>query len=152
MRRLIARRVVPIFAVLAVAIGIVGSPAHAAYADCTSGWVCLFDSTNGTTKIWEGVAAPGTCVYVGDSDNDRGTSFINRLFNGRRVQFYENYNCTGHAMHRAVDNYGGSTQPFPSGFQGNFQNIDYPHWAGCGTYPTDHCDNNKTSAVFFNNG
>lgn len=121
----------------------VATPAQANYDNCDNR-VCLYDDINGGSFLYGVYAGPGTCVNIPSPVNDRADSFYNALFtSARHAQFYQNANCTGHAMHDTTG-FGGTTQPFPAGRLGTFIR-DLSH-ISC------HCDRNKVTSIFFNTG
>lgn len=142
------KRVATVAAGVLVALGLLATPARAAYSDCFVGYVCVWDGLNASgTLLFAASTTPGHCVNVPTSANDRAESFYNHLTNtGKGAQFYRDANCTGHGLHDTTG-YGGPTQPFLAGYMGNFILLDNPQQFGC----QNHCDRNIATAIWFNN-
>lgn len=115
-------------------------PAQAAYSECTTNRLCLFNGDGGTNLIWAGYAQPGTCVNLPAEDNDLTNSFYNRLTgSGRAVQLYQDNYCHTPLLRRQS---GASTGPHFSGTADNmFTSPIPPHVT----------DKNKVTSIWFNN-
>ena len=99
---------------LAVVVGVFGvaTPAHAAYADCPSDYVCIWAGSNFTTILGSPVyRSPGTCHNLSVNLNDKAGSFYNHLSNGHHVTFYSDAGCTGFRIHREDNGSGGPHGP-----------------------------------------
>jgi hypothetical protein len=93
------QKILAVLAGLAAAAGLTlaaATPAHAAYSDCVSDYVCVFDGTGGSSLLVTVFRSPGTCYNLPGSANDKADSFYNHLSNHHAVQFYDSANCTGH--------------------------------------------------------
>jgi len=141
----VKRRLATLLAALVAALGltaVTAGPASASWDACIPDRVCLWDGNDATgTFLFMQLWAPGTCVNVITSINDRANSFRNRMSAGRGVQFYRDANCTGHAMHH-TNGYGGPNGPFLPGAFGNFISDGKA---------TCHCDRNIVTSVIYNN-
>jgi hypothetical protein len=130
---------------LAVALALVGIsavPASAAYSNCWTGYVCIWDGNDGTGDlIFSYSAGPGVCANVPASANDRANSFYNRMYStGRYVQFFQHAGCTGHILHNTANDDG----PFSSGWLGNFEQLSQHQFC--------HCDRNILTSMRFSGG
>jgi hypothetical protein len=130
------RRVYTLLATAAVALGLavaVQAPAQAAWSDCPSMYVCLFDNGDGGGPPLNVVyRSPGTCYNL-TSNNDRADAVFNDLGNGHGVQVYRDAGCTGGVLKTA--DYG--SDPIPALHHSWFYALS---------------DRNKASSIFFNNG
>lgn len=111
------------------------------YSQCPSGYVCLFEGTNGAGILGNGFyASPGTCLPLPYAYTDAADSFYNRLTNGHHVQFYETANCSGAPGALARRQSNGSGGPHAAGVRDNFLS------SFCCT------DRDEVSGIFFNRG
>lgn len=145
----VRRAVVALLVSLAVAFGVfaVATPAHAAWSSCSIGWVCVWDGNAGSgSPLYSApIQGAGTCHNISSWANDQANSFYNHMGNGRHVQFYADANCTGHGLHKDNNGIatGGIFDPFEDGEVGTIL------MSGNGNC---HCDRNKMTSIFFNNG
>lgn len=138
------KRFISIFLVVAAIVAIAGTSASASYAECNSGYVCIWYNINGGGTRVESYGNPGTCVpFSGQSWNNQADSFRNRLNNGHHVQFYDGTNCNGQVLWR--DGLWMDDGPFAVGMMDNFE-WNTPH----GSTATIH--RNKASSIWFNSG
>jgi hypothetical protein len=130
--------------VLAVALlailGLVTSPAHAAYSSCDWGQVCLWTGLDGTGTIYRLRGVAGQCINMVGGGVNSADSYANRREGNvsHHVQFYDDFGCGGTLL-KVVD-YGGG--PIPSGAEGNV--------AALRTTRGSHRD--RVNSVWFNNG
>lgn len=126
--------------VLTVVVGVttvVANPAHAAYSNCPLGNVCIWDGLNGSgSPMYVHSGAPGTCINLPSSVNNRAESFYNHLSGlNRAVQFYDGSGCTGTLLRRQSNGSGG------------------PHFSGAAdNFYLDHFLNhrNRATSIFYN--
>lgn len=132
MKKLITRLLV-VFTFAGTIAVVAAVPAQAAWSDCPSMYVCLFDNIDGGGPPLNIVyRSPGTCYNL-TSNNDRADSVFNDLGNGHGVQVYRDAGCTGGVLKTA--NYG--IDPIPALHHSWFYALS---------------DRNEASSIFFNNG
>jgi hypothetical protein len=138
---MIMRKRIVVFAVTLLAmLGLAASPAHASYADCDWGTVCLWTGTDGTGTIYRLRGVAGQCINMVGGGVNSADSYANRREGNisHHVQFYDDFGCTGILLQ--VAHFDGG--PIPSGAEGNFTVFRTSR----GTH------RNRVNSVWFNNG
>jgi len=143
------RKTAALAATVLLVVGLAAAPAHAAFADCWVGYVCLYNNPSGQGSILRIPVEPrGTCFNVPGSFNDITDSAYNRMTT-RYVTYYKDAGCTGHSLHDDYD--GCHAGPFPPGDAVHrFYVSDYSGDQECGWHTLLFGDINQLTSVYFN--